>query len=251
MTPLIKLITHPHSIDTLQARIDFAEVSGLGMIENPWWYQHVETGRQFYDLVACIGWPENVMVGETRPPQPGYAAIVGVVRPADCEKTRFDPRKANMHLMAEAQHMDVPTLLKECDRLRRLYGFGINKELLNVFYGDPGRFTTALALQNETFTQKGGERAALIVTPPNDYNLKNRFEIYLRALKGVVQKGSLRFYLGKGSFLLNRLEKFRRDDPAVTAIGGLVHTMLGRTMWMGDIDGGDNAFYIDEKENAV
>jgi hypothetical protein len=238
----IKLITNPHPFSTLQARQDFAEVAGVEMYENPWWYKYVETGRTYYDLVACLGWPDEV-TAEKGEGQPGYAAIVGIVRPADASKTGFSAEKANFHMIEEVQHSDVPTLLSLCDQLRRKYGFGINRDLLNVWYGDPDRFATALALRNEFLTRQGGEQNTIMVAPPDDYNLTNRFEIYLRALKSVIQTDNLRLYFSQCVILKNRCKEFKRNDPAVMAVGGLIHTLLGRTMWMGQRED-DNAFNL-------
>lgn len=249
---VIKLVTHPHAFETLQSRIDFAQISGRGMVENPWWYEDTRTGRTFYDLAACIGWPDKI-TAEHGEGQAGYIAIVGIVRPRDAEETRYDARQAAFLILEEYQHLDVPTLLQQCVTLRKKYGFGINRGLLNVWWGDPNRFETALALTNESLIKHGGEDAAVMIVEPDDYTLSNYFEIYLRALKGVQTHDNLRLYLGEKQpgetgdtrVLIHRLREFKRDDPAVTAIGGLVHTLLMRTLWMRHIDN-DNYFYLDE-----
>jgi GNAT superfamily N-acetyltransferase len=238
---VIKLITHPHPFETLQARLDFAEVQGVEIVENPWWYRNTDTGMLFYDLVACIGWPDEVSAkGEG---QPGYAAIIGIVRPDDAEAARFDARQAEFYVLEEYQQMDVPRLLAHCVEMRKRWGHRLNGDLLSAWYGDPERFMTALALKNEELIRMGGEDNALMIAPPDDYSLKNRFEIYLRALKSVMQKDNLRLYLGKAEALKARLREFGQDDPAVMAVGGLIHTLLGRTMWMGHRQD-DNSFNL-------
>lgn len=244
MTAIIKLITNPQPIWTLQARMDFALVAGTELYENPWWYENTETGKTYYDLCACIGWPDEV-TAEKGEGQPGYAAVVGILRPKNADAIKFNAQFAKFHILEEVQHSDVPTLLSLCVQLRQKYGFGINKEFLNAWYGDPERFQTALALRNELLVLSGGDDAALMVTPPDDFNLKNRFEVYLRALKGVMQQETRRLYVENCPAFQNRLKEFKRDDPAIMAVGGLVHSLLGRTMWMGERED-DNVFQMRE-----
>jgi len=239
----IELITHTEPWQTLQARIDFAEVAGIELYENPWWYKDSRSGRTFYDLVACIGWPDEV-TAEHGEGQPGYLAIVGIVRPVE-EPEGYDATKAVFYILDEYQHLDVPTLLNQCVTLREQYGFGINKDFLNAWYGDPERFTTALALTNEKLSHSGGEDTTIMVTPPDDYVIRNRFEIYLRALKGVLQPDNHRLYFGQNDILKGQLREFKKNDPAVMAMGGLIHTLLGRTMWMGQRQD-DNSFNLKE-----
>ena len=57
--------------------------------------------------------------------------------------------------------------------------------------------------------------------------------------------GFKRLFFCGNTILKDRLREFKRDDPAVTAMGGLVHTLLGRTMWMGQRED-DNAFNLKE-----
>lgn len=240
---VIELIQHQYPFETLQARIDFAEISGIELFEKPFWYRDVRTGRLFYDIVACIGWADEITAeGEG---QPAYLAIVGVVKPLDAEKVGYDATKAVFYILEEYQHLDIPTVLNQCVTLREKYGFGINRDLLNAWYGDPDRFTTALALKNEMLVKKHGDEGAVMVTPPDDYILKNRFEVYLRALKSVLQPDNHRLFFGKNDILKRRLREFKKDDPAVMAMGGLIHTMLGRLVWLGKQDT-DNAFNLKE-----
>jgi len=240
----IKLITHPHPHGTLTARMDFAELAGVEIYENPWWYLDQSDNRTYYDLCACIGWPDEV-TAEKGEGQPGYAAIIGIMRPSNADEIHFNPTKAKFRILAEVQHADVPTLLSKCVELREKYGFGISRDFLSAWYGDPERFTTALALRNEELTRQGGEDAALMVTPPDDYVLKNRFEVYLRALKSVLQGGDQRLFSKQAPVFQTRINGFTKNDPVITAVGGLVHTLLGRTMWMGHRQD-DNCFNMRE-----
>ncbi|MCK4782764.1 MAG: hypothetical protein KAV87_03360 [Desulfobacteraceae bacterium] len=239
----IELITHPYSVDLLQARTDYAIITGAEMVERPNWFKNTETGQLYYDLFACIGWPSEVT--DSSDGLPGYAAIVGVVRPNDSTTNPHDPLNANFQLLAEAESKDVPTLLKECIRLRKEYGFGVQKNLLRVWLGDPERFYTPLALCNEGLIKDGGERAAILITPPDDFYAQKIFDSYVRALRSTLLGESRRFYFGYNDILQNRLREFKKDDPCVFAVGGLVYTLLCRCRWM-DAQG-ENAFTVEDE----
>ena len=240
----IELIIHPYAVDLLQARTDYAILTGTEMVERPHWYQHKETGQLFYDLYATIGWPSEVT--DSTDGQPGYIAVVGVVRPNDSTTNPPDPLNANFQLLAEAESKDVPTLLRECCRLRKEYGFGVQKNLLRGWLGDPDRFFTPLALCNERLIEEGGERAAILISPPDDLYTQKIFDNYVRALRSTLLEESKRFYFGYNDVLQNRLREFRKDDPCVFAVGGLVYTLLCRCRWM-DAQG-ENAFTVEDED---
>jgi len=237
---IIKLITHPHPIETLQARIDEARVTGQSLFENPFWLENTETGQLYHDLYGCIGYPTEVSEKED---QPGYVAIVGVVRP-DTSMEHYNPLNAVFQLLAEAESKDVGTLISRAVELRERYGFGVQPELLKVFFGDPERFLTTLALKNEDLIRQGKE--SVLITPPVDFYESAVFDNYIRSLKSCLLPGSLRFYFGGNDILKNHLMEFRRDNPAVFAIGGLVHSLLTRCTWMSEA--GDNVFAVEGED---
>lgn len=239
----IRLITHPYPIDLLRARTDYAAITGVEMVERPYWYRHTKTGQLYYDLYACIGWPSEVT--DSTDGLPGYVAIVGVVRSTGAHPESTNPLNANFQLLAEAESKDVPTLLRECLRLREEYGFGIQRNLLRVWIGDPERFFTPLAICNEKLIEEGGERAAILITPPDDLYTQKIFDNYVRALRSTLLAESRRFYFGHNDILQNRLREFKKDDPCVFAVGGLVYTLLCRCRWM-DAQG-ENAFTVEDE----
>ena len=53
-----------------------------------------------------------------------------------------------------------------------------------------------------------------------------------------------RLYFGKNRLLRNKLEEFRYNEPCVMAAGGLVHTLLSRSMWMSETE--NSCFSVDE-----
>ena len=239
---IIKMITHPHAPEIMMARQDQAHITGQPLVENPWWYEDTETGRLYHDLYACIGWPSEV--SDNKAGLPGYAAIVGIVRPKDLDKdTHYDPVDAHFLLLAEAEDDDVPALLAHCVKMREKYGFGIQPDLLTVWLGDPDRFYRTLALANEVLIKRGGDRAAILLTPPDDFYTPSIFDNYIRSLKTASRHK--RFHYSEKKILKSRLKKFYRDDPAAMAIGGLVHTLLSRCMWMGQSKQGAGCFSVD------
>lgn len=238
---VIKHISHPFAPDLWQARYDQSVVTGQPLIERPWWYEDTETGFLYHDLYACLGWPSEVSDKDTG--LAGYAAIVGVVRPPELDnETHYNPMDAKFLLLAEAQDKNVPTLLQKCLKMRTKYGYGIQPELLKVWFGDPDRFYTPLALFNERL----GENKAILVTPPDDFYVPKIFDNYVRSFQSTVIAGEQRFYYGEHDILKARLQEFYRDDPAALAIGGLVHSLLGRCMWMSQGEQGAGCFTVEE-----
>ena len=203
-----------------------ATVTNQEFVERPYWYLNTETGRSYYDLYACIGWPTEIQ--DDRDGLPGYAAVIGVAK-KDTEG--FNPVNASFQLLDEIFHEDVPTLLKGCLDLREKYGFGIRPDLLSVWFGDPDRFLTTLALFNEALVADN-EMDEFLISPPDDFYVTKIFDNYVRDIKSVLLKETRRFYFGHNDVLKNKLrDGVRKDDPCVVAIGGLVHSLLARCRW--------------------
>jgi len=245
--PVIKLVEHPYSQDVYQARLDHAIVTGQPLLERPWWFEDVRNGNTYHELYGCLGWPSEVSA--TSLGLPGYIAIVGVIRPLSYpEDKEYNPRDAAFVLLEEDQDLDVPTLLYKAVRLRAKYGFGVQRKLLTAWYGDPERFLTALALYNERLTSRNrNPDLAIVLTPPEDFYTQGVFDTYVRALKSaLLRTGGLerRLWLGNNEIIKTRLREFQRDDPAVLAVGGIVHTLLSTTLWMDRT--GDTVFNVKE-----
>lgn len=240
---IIKLIVHEHAWQLYHARRDEADITNQPLVEKPFWLENTETGQLYHDIYGCIGYPSEVT--EKDEGMPGYIAIVGIVRPND-EIEHYNPINAKFQLLAEAQDKDVGTLLSKAVDLRERYGLGVQPDLLRVWYGDPDRFLTTLALRNEDLIRAGGDRNAVLITPPVDFYEPKGFDNYLRSLKSCIMPGGERFYFGGNLILKNHLKEFRRDNPAVFAIGGLVHSLLTVTSWCDEVGG--NIFSIEEGE---
>ena len=225
MECVIKHVAHPYASDVLMARKDHAHITGQNLVERPWWYEDLETKYLYHDLYGCIGWPSEVSDKDLG--LPGYAAIVAVLREDD-RLDPYNPMDAEFFVLAEAQSMDVPTLLRECLKLRTRYGYGIQRDLLQIWYGDQERFIQTVALFNERLHPD----QEFLITPPDDFYTPRVFDNYVRSLRSVLMEGHERLYFGETDILKGRILEFRRDDPAILAVGGLIHSMLARTMWM-------------------
>lgn len=237
MTPKIKKITIPYAWELLQSRKDAAKVTGKPLVERPFHYQNIETGQEYYDLYGCIGWPTEV--SEKDDGRAGYVAIVGII------KGKRAPQDAAFQLLAEAESKDIPTLLQHILDLRATWGFGLHPNLIQAWFGDPEKFITTTALLNERLIQVGGDRAAILITPPDDFYSPKAFENYVRSMHSVIVPGRVRFGFGGNEILKNRLREFKKEDPAVMAVGGLIHSLLSRAMWMDSAR--ENVFFIEEE----
>lgn len=244
MKSIIKMVTHPHPLETLQARKDHAKVTNQPMFELPYWFENTETGQVYHDLYGCIGWPTEISERETE--QSGYIAIMGVVRP-NKSMAHYNPLYANFQLLAEGEAKDVGTLLTMAVEMREKHGFGLHPELLSAWFGDPERFITTLALKNEELIRQGGDKNAILITPPIDLSDPSVFDNYIRSLKSCLLRGKERLYFGKNEIVKNHLREFRKSNPAVMAVGGLVHSLLTHCSWMGET--GENVFTVEEEES--
>jgi len=249
----ILLITYPYPVALLQARQDEAIVTGRPLVERPFYFKNTETDQDYYDLCGCIGWPSEISE-QDQEGLPGYLAIIGIVK---SKKEEIKPQDAVFQLLAEYEHRDVPTLIEKWLVMRAEYGFDVHPDLLQTLFGDPERFLTTMALKNEILIEAGGEKAAILVAPPDDFYDTMVFDNYLRALRSVFVpqekykclsengKDPLpRFFHGNNKFLKNRLKEFKEDDPAVMAVGGLVHSLMSRCLWMDQTR--ENAFTVEE-----
>uniref|UniRef100_A0A6M3LHZ5 Uncharacterized protein n=1 Tax=viral metagenome TaxID=1070528 RepID=A0A6M3LHZ5_9ZZZZ len=209
---------------TEMARRDFAIVTGVKQYDPPYWFVDKETNKEYKGIYGCIGWPGAVMNERDSEQPPGYAAVIGVQR----EDERF-------HLLEEVDALSPKLLIDKCLRMRTRWGFKVHPSLLQVFIGDHLRFELIVAQFNSMMISqrgKGSVGEAFIVSPPDEQENPKHWDIYFRQLQYVVAPEVKLLILGKiGTLLRNQLTEFKRDNPAVLAVGGLMHTLLGRTPW--------------------
>jgi len=230
---VIKKIIHPYAYELRQARLDEAHITGQPLMERPFYYEHLETGEQYYDIKACVGWPTEV--SDKDEGRPGYLGIVGVIKDDQpIEEPIF-------RLLAEAESRNIPTLLITMLAMRTRYGYGQHPTLLTTWWGDQDRFISTIARFNEK--HRGKE---LMIAPPVDFQLPTRFDDYAGSMQSTISKDIevKRFKFSGLDILKNRLREFKRDEPAVMAVGGLVHTLLLSHNWMEQAQ--SNVFSIEE-----
>lgn len=236
---IIKKVTHPDAYSISRAWKDEAAITGQPYVEHPFWYENKVSGQMYYGIFGCIGWPTEVT--DKSEGMPGYAAIIGVVK----QKVPGPINQAPFVVLTETESADVPTLLSNILEMRADYGFGLHPELLHSFLGDPERFTTLLAILNERLTKDNKDKESLLVSPPDDFYLPKAFDIYVRSFRSVLMPDKIRFYFGNNEILKNRLRGFKKNDPAIFAVGGLIHSLISQTMWM-ELNS-ENAFNVTDE----
>lgn len=238
MTSKIKKVTHKYAWELTLARMDHAAVTGQAMIERPFWYENIETGQEYYDLYGCVGWPTEAT--DTSKGMPGYVAVIGVV------KSNRPIQEAWFRLMAEAESEYIHVLFDSMVKMREEYGFGLHPGLMQTYFGDPDKHLTRLALYNEKLVEKDGPEGAILIAPPDEFYDSDPFENYRRSFETAIVSTPERFAFGGNSILKTKHRQYRVGDPAVFAVGGLVHSLLSRCTWMDQAR--ENAFNVEEED---
>lgn len=216
----IKRITHDYPYEILQARIDEARITNQPLVEHPFHYEYQEKCQLYFDLYGAIGWPTEQK--DNDPGMPGYCAVVAVIKPkAEGEKLR----DAKFQLLAEYESRDVPSMIDAVLAMREEWGFGLHPNLLSAWFGDPEKHVATLALKNERI------KRPLLITPPYDFYDPNVFDIYVRSIQSAIMPGRIRFYFGDMGLLKSKLSEFKRDNPAVLAAGGIIHSLTMQCEW--------------------
>lgn len=222
----ISKVIHPEAFGIRQSWVDEANITGKTYIEKPFWYMDTETRQNFYEIFGCIGWPTEF--SDKSEGAAGYVGVVGVVKSSDPTAKVQD---AKFKLLYETESHDVPTLIESMLEIRNEYGFGAHPGLMQSFFGNPERFITTLALKNEVLEAQK-KNTAILISPPSDFYDEKVFDHYVRSLRSVLVKDKVRFYFGKNDILKTRIGEFKLGDPAIFAIGGLVHSLMSQCMWM-------------------
>jgi hypothetical protein len=234
-TCIAKKITHPQAYELCQARIDHAHITGKPMTERPFYYQNMENNDLYHDIYGCLAYPTEVTEKDIG--RPGYVAIVAVL------KNSKPVEQSGFLLIEEAESKDVFTLLTHILDMREKYGYGLHPELLSSWWGDSDRFISTLGRFNETI--KGKE---IMISPPVDFQDPMSFDNYNHTMRSVITPGRVRFGFGNNKILMNKLQGlYKRDDPAVLAVGGLIHTLLLSVPWM---DQHQSNMFVLEEGNA-
>lgn len=221
-------VQEKYPLETMQARRDFAHITKSRLVEPPYWFRDTETEREYHGIYGCIGWPQRL--SEKMDKRDGYAAIVGVRKIAD-----QDAAEAKIDVLDEIEERvgNEGILINRCIEMRKRWGFGVHRDLMPVFFGDYRPFELVVAYVNTKMLEAGAkETDAFVVSPPDDYEAPNAFDIYVSSLGLVLSRQTKRLRIGKAEVIKNRISAFKRDDPAIMALGGLMHTLLLRQPWM-------------------
>jgi len=206
------------------ADMHIAEIAGERYVRKPHYYRNTETGVEYSYLAGGIGWP-----GE----KPGFMVIVAV-----------EKEDETLHLLAEVEAPNIRELLSECLRLRQVYGYGQGFDLLKWWYGEHERFDTFVSDFNHKFELEDEKAEGIYLSPPHDFQKSNAFEIYLNRVKASLtrdDKGVKTLYLGDCDKLRNHIQNLPHDAavkgsiedyPAITALGGTVHSLIMLRPWM-------------------
>jgi hypothetical protein len=156
----------------------------------------------------------------------GYAAIIAVLKQEGVE-----PEKAVFKVVDEIECPGAERLIAKCFQLRGKWGFGLHPDLLAFWVADHRKFEMVTAKVNTRMVQKGRDEEAFIACPPDDFDMPNAFDLYMDQLKSVMSQDK-RLFLGDSNIIKKRILAFNRDDPVITAIGGLVYTLMIRQPWL-------------------
>lgn len=223
----IKKITHPEAFALRQARLDQALITGQPYVERPHHYEHIESGRQYYELFGCLGWPNIITNKNSGPNKPGYIAVVGIL------KGIKPPEEAPFRIMEEFESHNIITLFTTMLKMREEWGFGLYPGLLQSWFGNSKRFIRELALFNEGLRKKlGKDNQDILITPPDDFDDPKMFDLYVRTISQAVDQENQRLYYGGNTVLKNRVREFQDQDPVIIGMGGLIHSLSSRMMWM-------------------
>lgn len=223
---MIELILDPYPAATMQARRDFAHITQQRIIEKPYWFRDTNTGIEYRGIYGAIGWPQKITGRGDE--LPGYAVIVGARKDEEvqAEESRLD-------ILDEVEERSEDLLIHECANMRNRWGYGVHDSLIPVFIGDYRPFELVVAHYNSRVSEDTeDESQAFIVSPPDDYESSNSFDIYMGRLRTVLSAKAKRLYINNNTIIKNRIVSFSRDDPAIMALGGLIHTLLLRQPWM-------------------
>jgi hypothetical protein len=225
---MIEFCQEKYPIETMMARRDFAHVTKTRVVEPPYWFRDTATGLEYHGIYGAIGWPQRL--SERGDERSGYGVVVGVrkIKGQDPGDARFD-------VLEEIQELSGSEglLIKSCVEMRSRWGYGVHESILPVFYGDHRPFELVVADFNTRIAETmNNDRHAFIVTPPDDYDNAKAFDVFMGRLASVLAEKSKRLYLGNHDVIKNRIQAFKRDDPAIMALGGLVHVLLLRQSWM-------------------
>jgi len=194
-------------------------LDSLNMGDTPWQepasYRNIETAETYLHLAGGIGWPWKDVAASKMPGE-------GVDAPL-------------FTCLEELEDARIEGLLDGCLRFRERYGFRQSDNLFQTWYGDSIRFASL----NIEFNRKlmDEKTPGVYLSDPVDHHQPNYFELYKRRIQSLLttnETGHKSLTLGKCGRLRNYLQNLPNDVencPAITALGGVVYSLMVSTPW--------------------
>ncbi|MCK5606459.1 hypothetical protein KAR91_31445 [Candidatus Pacearchaeota archaeon] len=227
MKSIIKILQPKHIKGTLQARIDFAKVTGKEFHLKPATFLNTETDEFFCNIVGGISYPTATL--------PGCVIIIGVQNEPEIKFKVID--------CIEDQNVFI--LLQKVVMFREKYGFGTDSRLLPWWYGDQLKFQTLIVKASIALEEKHGINQGLYLKDTVDLREKHSFPLYIRQIFNTLEEKTLD--IAQNEILVGYLQGFQREEaekgktenfPAIGLLGGMVHSLQIEQPWMQEVDRG-------------
>ena len=204
-----------------------AHLDSLNMEEAPYQeapcYRNVETGETYLYLAGGIAWPWKDV--------PGFVVVVAV------SKMPGEDVDAPLFIcLEELEDYRIEGLLDGCRRLRDRYGFRQSGNLFRTWHGDQTCFATLVNQFNLMLMEEKVQ--GVYLSDPIDFRQPSHFEPYKRRVQSLLTRtgaGNKSLILGRCSALRNYLQSLPPDAdncPAVTALGGVIYSLMVSTPWV-------------------
>jgi len=151
-------------------------------------------------------------------------------------------------LLAEVQQIGVEELIRESIELQHRYGYEVG--LLEHWFGDYEPYISVQDRINQEIKRQSsfpGYRG-FYVSPPEDFDKPNAFDLYADSIRASL-KGDKQLFLGDCDLIQAHLQNYKKNSPAIWALGGIIHTLLGRNLWRQRINDGRSSRYINFEES--
>lgn len=237
---VIDIECHSHTPGTMQARLDWAEVTGKELLPKPPVFHHIEYGHAYSNIVGGVAYPavvEHVI-------KPGVVLIIGI-----------EPDPLQFHIIDMAETPSVFDLLTACVDLRLRYGYGKDRRILPNFMGDQERYQAILLKVSEALEKKGPENG-LYIKDMVDLRERYALPVYVQQITSALDNKILAKPINPkiNADITNYLRVFQsetaekgrvEDYPAVGLLGGMIHSLQIERPWLEDPRGTDTVFNID------
>lgn len=226
-----------HIKGTLQARTDWAEVTGKELTLKPPIFHH-EDGHTYCNIIGGIAYP---------------AAVDHIIRPGIVIIIGIEPDPVKFRVLETFESPSVFDLFTACIDLRLKYGYGEDSRILPNFMGDQEKYQAILLKVSEALEKTQGHDRGLYIKDMVDLRERYALPVYVRQTASALEKGTLEkptehieLVNHLRGFMPESAEKGRVEDfPAVGLLGGMIHSLQIERPWLEDPRGTDTVFNID------